>query len=493
MEEEKVRVKVTKVLLESERKELKAKRIRKLLIGLLCFLFLVMGLVGGFAIAGVMRGTSVAAFKTNKLDKITAYFDSLWLYKNDYEDLQHTMEDKAFYGMTNFEEDPYSSYMSSEEIASFTERINNNYVGIGAQYSFANGVGTVTRVFKDSPAEKGGLLPGDIFYKIEGKTIEDLDSDGIKEKIQGEEGTKVNISVLRSGKEVSLTFIRGAIEYTAYAESIDDYVYLNIMSFGDSTSDECVKYLNEYKDYSKLIIDLRDNTGGYQGSVQGVAGLFIGPDKVVLNETDNTGNTASYKTIVREYYDNFKKIIILTNGNTASAAEVLTICLKEQHEDTTLVGTTTFGKGVVQSSYYLDDGSAIKITSSYWTSPNGVSINKEGIKPDYEVFLDDILYESVYSFENEDDKYELDSVSAYVQIAELGLEFLDYEIDRTDGYFDISFARALNNYKQDNDLGNNQTLDNNTYEAIISSVVREYSINKQKDLQLQKAIELLSD
>ena len=493
MEEEKVRVKVHKVLLESERQELKAKRIRKFLIGLLCVLFLVVGLVGGFTIAGVMRGTSVAAFKTNKLDKITAYFDSIWLYKNDYEDLKQTMEDKAFYGMTDFEEDPYSSYLSKEEMELFASSINNNYVGIGAQYSYANNTGTVTKVFKDSPAEKGGLLPGDIFYKVDGQLTEELDSDGIKERIQGEEGTSVKVTVLRSGKEVELVFIRGAIRYTAYAEAIDDYVYLEIMSFGDSTSEECARYLNDYKDYSKIIIDLRDNTGGYQGSVQGVAGLFIGPNKTVLNETDNTGKTVSYPTIVREYFDNFKKIVVLTNANTASAAEVLSICLKEQHKDTTLVGTTTFGKGVVQTSYSLDDGSAIKITSSYWTSPNGVSINGEGVKPDYEVYLDDVLYENVYSFNDEEKIFAIDSVSSYVRIAQLGLKYIDYELERTDGYFDQSFAEALNKYKVDNGLKDDEVLDNNTYEAIISSVVREYSVNKEKDLQLQKAIELLSE
>ena len=493
MEDEKVRVKVHKVLLESERQELKAKRRRKLLIALLCVLFLAVGLVGGFTVAGLLRGTSVAAFKTNKLDKITAYFDSVWLYKNDYENLQETMEDRAFYGMTNFEEDPYSTYMSKEELERFTTSINNDYVGIGAQYSYANGTGTVTKVFKDSPAERGGLLPGDIFYKVDGQLAEELDSDGIKERIQGEEGTSVKVIVLRSGKEVELVFIRGAIEYTAYAETQDDYVYLNIMSFGDSTTEECIRYLNDYKDYSKIIIDLRDNTGGYQGSVQGVAGLFIGPNKIVLNETDNTGKTLSYPTIVKEYFDNFNKIIVLTNANTASAAEVLSICLKEQHEDTTLVGTTTFGKGVVQTSYALEDGSALKITTSYWTSPNGVSINKEGVKPDVEVYLDDVLYENVYSFADEEDVYEIDSVSSFTRIAELGLRFLDYEVDRVDGYFDDSFAKALRTYKVDNGLEDNELLDNNTYEAIISSVVREYNINKEKDLQLQKAIELLSE
>ncbi|MDO5440025.1 MAG: S41 family peptidase [Erysipelotrichaceae bacterium] len=491
MEEEKVRVKVHKVLLESEREELRAKRRRKFLISLLCVLFLIIGLGIGFAATSLLRGQSIAAFKTNKLDKISSYFNSVWLYKDNYEDLEGTMEDKAFYGMTNFEEDKYSSYMSKKEIEDFAANINKNYVGIGAQYSYVDNIGTITRVFKESPAEKGGLLPGDIILKVDGNTVENLTSDEIKDRITGEAGTKVDVTVLRSGKEVELTFIRNAIEYTAYAETINDLVYLNIMSFGESTIDECVKYLDPYSDYSKIIIDLRDNTGGYQGSVQGVAGLFLGKNVVVLNETDNTGKTISYETTVEKYYDNFKDIVVLVNENTASAAEVLSICLKEQHPNATLVGTTTYGKGVVQTSYYLEDGSAIKITTSDWTSPNGTSIHGVGVKPDVEVYLDDIMYETIYAMNEE--TYEYDSVSNFVRIAEMGLRFLGYDLDRTDGYFDNSFAEALSKYKIDNELTENEVLDKETYEAIISSVIRENSINEEKDLQLQKAIEILGD
>ena len=491
-EQEKVTIKLHKELLESERKELKEKRKRKFLIFLLCFLMLVSGLVGGFALSSALKGSSTALFKKDKFDKILTYFDALWLYKNDYDDLKTTMEDKAFYGMTRFEDDVYSSYMSKEEIADFQKNINMNYVGIGAQYSFTGGVGTITRVFKGSPAEAGGMLPGDIIYKVDDQTLEGLDSDQIKERITGEEGTTVKVTVLRSGKEIELTMHRAPIEYTVYAEQKDDYIILEIMSFGDTTADECIRYLDEYQGYSKLIIDLRDNSGGYQDSVQKVAGLFIGKDKVVLQETDSENVTESYKTIVEKYYDNFKKIIVLTNKNTASAAEVLSICLKEQHENATLVGETTYGKGVVQKSFYLEDGSALKITSSYWSSPNGVSINKEGVKPDVEVKLDPVLYETAYAME-EDDKYEYDSVSNFVKVGEEGLKFLDYNVDRVDGYFDEAFKDALLKYKQDNGLVEDSILDYETYNAIISSVIREYNNNPNKDYQMMKAKELLKD
>lgn len=491
-DEEKVTIKLHKELLESERRELKEKRKRKFLIFLLCLSMLIVGLVGGFAISGLTKGSDVALFKSEKFDKILSYYDALWLYKNDYENLNETMQDKAFYGMSQFPEDKYSSYMSKEEMLSFAENINMNYVGIGAQYSYTDGVGTITKVFKESPAEKGGLKAGDILYQIDDKSLEGLDSDQIKELIVGEEGTQVKVTVLRGGDKVTLMMTRGAIEYTVYGSTKNDYVLLEIMSFGDTTADECIKYLKDCKDYSKLIIDLRDNTGGYQDSVQEVAGLFIGKDKVVLNETDNKDVTKSYKTTADIYYDNFKKIIVLTNRNTASAAEVLAICLKEQHSNATLVGETTYGKGVVQTSFFLDDGSALKITSSYWTSPNGVSINNEGVKPDVEVLLDPILYETASSMQ-EDEKYELDSVSNYVKIAQEGLKFLNYNIDREDGYFNETLANSLKQYKEDNNFDSDSVLDYKTFNSIISSVIREYNINQEKDYQLMKAIELIEE
>ena len=493
MEEEKVRVKLTKVPLESEREEIKKNRLKIVLLTLVCVFFLVLGAVGGFAFSSYLKGTSVAAFKNEKFDKILSYFKSVWLYGNDYENLEETMQDKAFYGMSNFNEDPYTTYMSSDDIKSFASSINMNYVGIGAQYSYSNGIGTITRVFKESPAEKGGLMPGDILYLIDGKSIEGLDSDQIKERIVGEEGTPVKITVLRDEKEIELTFIRGAIEYTAYLEKYDDYIYLDIMSFGQSTADECIKYLDECLDYSKLIINLRDNSGGYQDSVQEVAGLFLGEDKVVLNETDNTGKTKSFKTIVKKYYDNFKDIVVLINENTASAAEVLAITLKEMHPNVTLVGTTTYGKGVVQTSYYLEDGSAVKITSSYWTSPNGKSINKEGVSPDVEVRQDPIMYQVAYTME-EGQTFTFDSVSSQVQVVEMALEFLGYKVNRTDGYFDSSLEQSLIAYKIDHNYDNTDAiLDSSLYNAILSDVIREYNLNNLKDKQLQRAIELIRE
>lgn len=490
MEEEKVIIKLHKQPLSSERKEQSAKRKRIVLIVLLCFMMLVTGLIGGYAFAGISRGSSIAAFKKDKFDKIIAYFNEAWLYKNDYESLEETMEDKAFYGMTSFSEDKYSSYMSNEEVTEFQTSINQSFVGIGAKFTYNNEVGLIVDVYENSPAEKCGMMAGDIIYKVDDEEVAGLDSDQIKEKIQGIEGTQVKITVKRANEEIDLYATRGPVSHTAYAKDINGICYLEILSFGETTADECINYLDNFTNYSKLIIDLRDNTGGYQDAVQNVAGLFLGEGKVCLKETNNKNETTSFYTICKKYYENFKDIVVLTNGNTASAAEVLTITLKELHPNATQIGETTFGKGVVQSTYYLSDMSALKITTNYWTSPNDVSINGVGVIPDKEVKLDDVFYENFYLIK--DQTFEYDSVSTYNALMQKALKFLGYKIDRVDGYFDESFKEALLEFKTENKfLDDDSVLDYDTYYTIISSITRIKDQDMSKDNQLMYALDYM--
>ena len=265
---------------------------------------------------------------------------------------------------------------------------------------------------------------------------------------------------------------------------------LELNSFGADSAQECVKYLDEYADLDKIIIDIRNNSGGYQTSVKEICGLFIGPDKIYLKEKGLDGvEMADYTTAIKTY-DNFRNIIILTNENTASAAEVFAICMREQCEGVMIVGTTTFGKGVIQTSRYLSNGGALKVTSYYWYSPNGVSIHKTGVIPDVEVRMDDICYEYFYSMAD-DETYEIDSVSEANRIAQLSLQYLDYEPSRTDGYFDEGTQAALLRFKEEHNLGSAAVLDRGTMEALISDVSRAISLDPLKDKQMMKAKELI--
>lgn len=488
--EEKVIITAKKEYLSSEKEEIKQSFRRRLLIVFLCFLLAIATFTGGYFSYKLFH-PSYSINEETTLGEIEYILDHYWLYSNNYDDFIKSIEDKAFYGMSFFPEDPYTTYMSYDESTDFYSSINMNYVGIGVQYESIDNVNTIKKVFKDSPAFIAGLLVGDIIEKVDGTSVDGLNADEIKQLVLGEKGSKVTISVKRGIDYLDIPVYRDAVDSSVYAYTQDDYVVLQLLSFGLDTGKNTMKYLDEYLDYDKLIIDLRDNTGGYQASVEEIAGLFIGNNEVYMKQVDKNGNEVIDKTHCEKTYDNFRKIIVLTNSQTASAAEVLTICLKEKNENVTLVGTTTFGKGVVQSEFKLSNGASLKVTNTKWLSPNGVWINGEGIKPDEEVFLHDVLYETFYVM-SEQEQYEYDDVSNYVKVCQLALDYLGYDVDRFDGYFDESFLEALNEFKTDNNLESDGILDKDTY-SLIYSKTSIASIDPAKDSQMLRAIELLGE
>lgn len=488
-EKETVTVGLERVALKSEREEKKKKRKHRLLIGFICSAFLIVGFALGciyvFKAHPVNRTDA-----TNTMGEIEALLNNYWIYSNDYDDLQKTLEDKAFYGMTTFDEDPYTTYMSGDELEEFSTNINMDYVGIGVQYSLRNNKAIIERVFANSPAEVAGILAGDIIYKVDGQSIEGLSTDEIKQLVIGEEGSKVVITVIRGNEEIDVAVLRDSVDSSVYCYAQDDYVVMELSSFGVNTGKDIVQYLDQYEDYHKIIIDLRNNTGGYQISVKEIAGLFIGNGQVYLRQKDKDGNEVADLTVCNKTYNNFDKYVLLVNNQTASAAEVFTICLKEKLNNVTIVGDATYGKGVIQSTNYLLNGGVLKFTTFNWYSPNGVSIDKVGIKPDVEVRQDEIAYEYLLEMDK-DESYEYDDVSEIVAFGEKALSFLDYEVDRKDGYFDKSFETALKAYKMDNNLENDAVLDFETYGNLTADVISEMS-NKDKDYQFNKAIELIS-
>lgn len=493
MEEEKIRIPLKKVPLESERREIRQRKRKRILIVLLCVFLFIAGGALGVGISRLLSTPYIQSFSNDKLSAIETYINSYWLYSDKYDDLKTTLEDKAYDGMLNFEDDPYTTYMSKEEYNEFTSSIDKNYVGIGVIVADNSGVGniSVSHVFKNSPAEKSAMLPGDLIVKVDGNDCLNTSIDYIKSLIIGEEGSDVVVTIFRNGEYIDLSIKRQAINSTVYAQIIEGQLVLKIMSFGTNTAKEIMAYLDEYPEYDRLIIDLRSNSGGYETSVREVAGLFLGKDKVILNEIFADGSEKVLKSISDKYYD-FEKIVVLTNEQTASAAEVLTIALKELHPNCVQVGTTTYGKGVVQSSFMLSDGSVIKITTSYWTSPLGNSFNSVGIVPDEEVYLDEALTSRMYTL-NEDETLQYDSVSSVVRSIQLCLRYLDYGIDRYDGYFDKSLEKALMSFQKDLNLEPTGVLDSKTVDSIYNKVIYTFNSVPNKDYQLKKVLELIGD
>ncbi|MEG0734225.1 S41 family peptidase, partial [Anaerorhabdus sp.] len=351
----------------------------------------------------------------------------------------------------------------------------------------------INRVFKNSPAEKVGVLPGDIINKVNGISVEGLTSEEVKAMVTGESGTKVLVEFLREGKPIEFELTRAEVNGTVYGKMLkDDIGYLEIYQFGESTGYEVEEYLNSMIDQGmkKLIIDLRDNGGGYLDAFVDVVSKFVDKDIVVMQQ--EYADESIRETISKEgKYEGIEDIVILINEQTASASEVLTLALSELRDDVTTVGTTSYGKGTVQVTQPFSDGSAIKYTTSKWLSPSGKSIDGVGIKPDVEVRLPDVLYEAYVPMED-NESYTLDEVSDYVRIMQEGLEYLDYKVNRTDGYFDNSTVNALKQFEKDKNILVDGILDKGTFEVVISSVIREYSLNESKDIQLNTAIDLIS-
>ena len=476
--------------LKSEREEIRRRRMNAVKSFFSHLFVLLLGLGIGFYASFFIRVSSRS--DSSIFDEIKYVMQKSWLYSTEYEDIGSELQHRAIVGMTSDEDDPYTSYMSKEEMDEFAAAINLDYVGIGVQYSSTSGVPVVLRVFKDSPAEKVGMQAGDIIKTVDGIEINEDNLNDLKDIVTGERGSIVELQVQRGTELLDLKIVRDSISSTVYASKQDDYVVLEIESFGESTAKEIEKYLTDYEDTDKLIIDLRNDTGGYQTAVRDCLRLFIGVNKPYLKQVDVEGNEQVDYTVAGKVFENFKDIAILTNENTASAAEVFALVMKEEVENVTLIGEKTFGKGVIQTNRRLSDGGILKLTSYYWYSPKGTSVNKEGIKPDIEIRMPDIYYETYYSLE-EDETYEYDSVSESTRISQVALDFLGYDVGRKDGYFDQTFARALNSFKLDNGLEDDAILDVKTFEQIVSRTRYVLSTDKSKDSQLMKAIEVLHE
>ena len=207
-----------------------SKKPRKLLVVVLCVLFLFVGFTGGCIFTYFVHPVNKAD-TTNTFGEIEALLENYWIYSNEYEDLQSALEDKAFYGMTAFENDPYTTYMSAEELNDFANNINMDYVGIGVLYSMNNDKALIERVFVESPAEKAGLKPGDIIEAVDGISIEGLTSEDIKNLVLGEEGSKVVISVTRNNNKLDFSVTRSPIDSSVYCYAENNYVVMELSSF----------------------------------------------------------------------------------------------------------------------------------------------------------------------------------------------------------------------------------------------------------------------
>lgn len=429
-----------------------------------------------------------------KVETIWNIMNNNWFFGVKDENREQNILDRMLYGMTTSIEDPHTTYMSAQEITDFTQSINLNFTGIGVQFYSADGISMVEKVFANSPAAEAGVLPGDIFYEVDGVKVHGKTSDELSAMVKGVAGTPVVITFDRQGELVELTIIRAELNATCFGEMLTDTIgYLEMYQFGEDTAYEVQSYLNIMKQQGMkdLIINLRGNGGGYLTSVVDIASYFLPKDCVVLKQEYPNGTVEESRTS-DNYIDGIGKIVILVNENTASASEVFTLALREQRKDVTVLGSTSYGKGTVQTTVSFRDGSALKYTTSKWLSSKDVWVNGVGITPDIYLDVPEVLRTSYVEFE-ENQTFSVDSVGDAVKQIELALDFLGYEVDRKDGYFDVSFKKALEAFEADRGLEVTGVLSEKNYAAVISMVQRAWNLDKRFDNQLQKAIEVISN
>ena len=324
-----------------------------------------------------------------KIDEINRYIDSYFYFDIDREKQEEALYDGIMEGL----DDPYSVYYTKEEYEELMEEDSGEYVGVGAVVTQDETMRvTVVRPIPNSPAEEAGLMPEDQIVEVDGTEITDQELTLVVDMIRGEADTTAHIKVYRASEGDYLEFDipRRVVEnYSVYSEMLDDNIALiQVQQFYDNTPKEFEEAIEKaIADGAKgLIFDLRDNPGGLLNAVTEMCDYIMGEGTIVTVE-DRDGRVINDYESDEEQQINMP-MVVLVNGNSASASEIFTGALKDSGK-ATIVGTTTFGKGIVQSVIPLSDGTAIKITIAKYFTPNGSDIHTIGIEPDYVVELAD--------------------------------------------------------------------------------------------------------
>ena len=297
---------------------------------------------------------------------------------------QSELIDSAINGMFSYLGDDYSEHLTKKQTSDLLETLSGEYEGIGVEITIDK---VISSVFDDSPAFKAGLKIDDKIIKVAGEDVNEKDNAYVADKIKSSTG-KVEIVVLRNDEELTVTVEKDNLDIPSVTSKIIEdgnkkIGYLQISTFSNTTYKQFEGFLKkmEAEGISGLVIDVRNNSGGYLKSAKDIASLFLKKGKVIYSLLEK-GKTTKYKdqTATKRTY----KVAVLINEYSASASEILAAALKDSY-GATLVGKKSYGKGKVQQTLNLEDGSLAKYTTARWLTPSGICIDKIGLSPDYSV------------------------------------------------------------------------------------------------------------
>ncbi|MCR5249178.1 MAG: S41 family peptidase [Lachnospiraceae bacterium] len=308
------------------------------------------------------------------------------------------LSDGIYSGMMKALNDPYAEYYTPEEWIEMQQSTAGIYYGIGAYLTKDTETlyPRITQVIKDTPAEESGLMDNDYIIEVNGEDVYDQDLSDVVSKIKGEEGTTVNLKIVRGKdddrEELDFVVERRRVETPTveYKKMDDGIAYIAISEFDIVTTSQFEEAMKQARadNMTSLIIDLRGNPGGSLRAVVDIGSMILPKGRIVYTE-DKYGNQDTYESDGKHELD--VPLVVLVDGNSASASEILAGAIKD-YKLGTLIGTKTFGKGIVQQLFNLKDGSAVKLTVSHYYTPNGNDIHKKGIDPDIVVEFDGEAY-----------------------------------------------------------------------------------------------------
>lgn len=363
----------------------------------------VVSMIIGSVITIAIKDFDLAKVNTNKTEvsysKTKKGFDSLYetydtIMSEYYKDVDSDkLIEGAINGMLESLDDEHTMYFDKKSKEEFDSELSGNYYGIGAQIQLTSDETIkITKVFDDSPAKKAGLKEEDVFVSVDGTSVKGKSATEVANMLKSDSVKTSTIVVKRNDKELTFKVTKENITlFSVSSEMLDNngknVGYLSVSIFGQKTYSQFKDALTklEKQDMDSLIIDLRGNTGGYLSTVTNMLEEFIDKGNVIYQIQSSSG-VKQYKTVKAS--DKKYKIVVLIDGGSASASEIMSAAMKEVY-GATLVGQTTYGKGTVQTTKDLSNGSMIKYTIEKWLTPSGKNIDKEGIKPDYEVELGD--------------------------------------------------------------------------------------------------------
>jgi carboxyl-terminal processing protease len=294
----------------------------------------------------------------------------------------------AIRGMLQALDDPYATYLDREDFEVELGRFRGSFEGIGAEVAGREGQTVIVAPFPDSPAERAGIRPGDVILEVDGDSVDGLSVIEVVTRIRGDKGTTVSLLVQHRGETepVAVDIVRDVIATPTVRHQIieGDIFYIYISSFGEPTKDELVNAFEQYRASGArgMLIDLRDNPGGYVSSAIDVTSQFL-KEGLVFYQVDGQGNRDDYQVVAGGMATD-DIITVLVNEFSASASEIFAGAIRD-HQRALLVGTKTFGKGSVNLQYPLSDGAGVYFTVAHWYTPDGTLIEGQGITPNVEV------------------------------------------------------------------------------------------------------------